>query len=341
MADPRFYRREGRFSLADLAALTDGNIGDGGDPERLIRDVAPLQTAGPEECSFLDNLAYKEGYLSSRAGVCLIRPSLDLNPPEGMCRLFVSDPYRGFALIAHRFYPDAGNDVCVSETATPIHPAARLEEGVRLGAGAVIGPDAEIGPGCRIGANAVIGAGVRLGEGCQIGPGASIRYCLAGNGLRVGAGSRIGEDGFGYASGPQGHLRVPQLGRVLVGDGVEIGANTTIDRGSGPDTVIGDGCIIDNLVQIGHNVKMGRGCILVSQSGISGSATLGDFVVFGGQAGTAGHIHIGDGVRVGAQAGVISDIESGQTVLGSPAQPQQQVWRQIAALRRLASRKPK
>jgi UDP-3-O-[3-hydroxymyristoyl] glucosamine N-acyltransferase len=203
----------------------------------------------------------------------------------------------------------------------------------------VVAAGAEIGRGCVIGSAAVIGPGVVIGDDTRVGPGASLRYCLVGSHVRILAGARIGERGFGFAPGAEGHVDVPQLGRVVIGDHVEIGANTTIDRGSGPDTVVGPGCRIDNLVQIGHNVRLGRGCIVIAQAGISGSTALGDHVVIAAQGGLTGHLTIGAGARVAAQAGVMRDVGPGETVMGSPAMPIRQFWRQVATLARIATKR--
>jgi UDP-3-O-[3-hydroxymyristoyl] glucosamine N-acyltransferase len=186
----------------------------------------------------------------------------------------------------------------------------------------------------------VIGDGVTMDDDCVVGAGASISHTLIGARAYIYAGARIGQDGFGFASGPNGHLRIPQLGRVVIGNDVEIGANSTIDRGAGPDTVIGDGCMIDNLVQIGHNVQMGRGCVIVSQVGISGSTKLGDYVVIGGQTGLAGHLNIGSGVRIAAKSGVHSSIPAGLEMAGIPAVPVREWRRQIARMVRMGKAKP-
>jgi UDP-3-O-[3-hydroxymyristoyl] glucosamine N-acyltransferase len=214
-----------------------------------------------------------------------------------------------------------------------------MGEGTVVEPGAIVGARVEIGRNGIIGAGAVVGAGVVLGDDVHIGPCASVRYAIIGSRVRIFAGARIGEDGFGFAPDPSGHVKVPQLGRVLIGDDVEIGANTTIDRGAGPDTIVGDGCRIDNLVQIGHNVKLGKGCIIIAQSGISGSTVLEDHVIVAAQGGLTGHLRIGKGARIGAQAGIMRDVPAGETVIGSPAVPHRQYWRQISVLARLAGHK--
>jgi len=203
----------------------------------------------------------------------------------------------------------------------------------------VIGAGAEIAAGCRIGPLAVIGAGVVLGPDCRIGAQASVSHALLGARVAIGPGARIGHEGFGFAPTSTGFLSVPQLGRVVVEDDVDIGANTTIDRGSAQDTWIGAGTRIDNLVQIGHNVRLGRACVIVAQAGISGSTIVGDQVVIAGQAGLIGHLAIGDRARIGAQAGVMGDVTAGADVLGSPAQPVRTFFREVAVLRGLARRR--
>jgi UDP-3-O-[3-hydroxymyristoyl] glucosamine N-acyltransferase len=222
----------------------------------------------------------------------------------------------------------------------------------------VIAADAIIGPGCEIGAFVFIGAGAEIGAGCilenhvSIGAGcklgahgrihahANMEYCLAGDHVVLHPGARIGNEGFGFITTAEGkHVTMPQLGRVIIGDGAEIGAGSCIDRGAGGDTVIGPGARIDNLVQIGHNVTIGRGAVIVAQVGISGSANIGDYAVIAGQAGVAGHLSIGAKARVGAQAGVMNDVPAGTDVVGSPAWPAKETLRAFARLRRMAATK--
>ena len=338
MADARFYTASGPLTLLQLAEIAGATIAPDADESRQFGDVAALEAAGPSDVSFLDNRKYIAALASSQAGACLLRPELADRAPPGMALLATPAPYKAYARIARAFHPEQAEKPGIHASAH-VDPSARLAPDVGVGPGAVIGARAEIGARCRIGANAVIGDGVVIGTGSRIGTNASLSHCIVGAGVLIYPGVRIGQDGFGFAPDPAGHIKVPQLGRVLIGDGCEIGANTTIDRGSAADTVIGPGCMIDNLVQIGHNVRLGRGCVVVAQVGISGSTQLDDFVVIGGQGGLAGHLHIGQGAQIAAQSGVHRDVGPGEIVGGYPAVPILEWRRQAAALRRLAKRK--
>jgi UDP-3-O-[3-hydroxymyristoyl] glucosamine N-acyltransferase len=337
MADPRFFTRAGPFRMDEIARRIGADLA-GGEGGRLLRDVAPLERAGADDLAFFDNRRYIEAFRNTRAGAVIVSPKLAAEAPQGAALLLTPAPYRAYALAAQAFYPEAPPRPGVAPSAV-IDPTAALGEGCAIEANAVIGAGAQLGRRCRIGANAVIGPGVVLGEDCRIGANASVSHAIIGARVRIYPGARIGQDGFGFAPDPAAPVKVPQLGLVIIGDDVEVGANTTIDRGAGPDTVIGSGTMIDNLVQIGHNVQIGRGCVIVAQVGISGSTRLGDFVMIGGQGGLTGHLTIGEGARIGAQAGVMSDVKPGETVLGSPSMPIKEYHYMTAYIRRLAARK--
>lgn len=338
MADPRFFERAGPLTLVELAAIADAEIGAAGNPGLRYRDVASLDAAGPDDVTFLDNRQYAPDLVKSKAGACILHPDLVARAPAGMALLLTPAPYKAYAAVARAFHPERARGSGI-HTAAHVDPSAAVGAGVIVEAGAVICEKAEIGDGSTIHANAVIGAGVVLGAGCVVGAGASLSHCVLEARVTIYPGARVGQDGFGFATDAGRHIKVPQLGRVLIGEGTEVGANTCIDRGSAGDTIIGPGCMIDNLVQIGHNVRLGRGCVIVAQAGISGSTRLDDYVVVGGQVGFAGHLHVGAGAKIAAQSGVHRDIAAGQTVGGYPAVPIVEWRRQVAMLKQMARKK--
>jgi UDP-3-O-[3-hydroxymyristoyl] glucosamine N-acyltransferase len=338
MTDHRFFDRAGPYSLDELAALTGATAWRGTDGKRLFSDVAPLETAGPEDVTFLDNRKYVDAFVRSRAGAAFIDERFATQAPAGMALLVTGEPYKAFARAAQAFYP-MPPVVPRRAPSAIIDRSATVPDDCDIGPHVVIEAGARLGARCQIGANTVIGRAVELGEDCRVAANVTLSHCLIGARAVLHPGVRIGQPGFGFAPDAQGPVKIPQLGRVLIGDDVDIGANTTIDRGSGHDTVIGPGTMIDNLVQIGHNVVLGRGCVLAGQVGISGSTKLGDFVMAGGQAGFAGHLNIGDGARIAAQAGLMRDVDPGVTVSGIPAVPFAEFMRQTATLQRLAKKK--
>ena len=338
MADSRFFHRAGPYSLDALAALTGARLADASSGERLIEDVAPLETAGSADLTFLDNRKYTDVFVSSRAGAAFVAEALASRAPAGMAVLISPEPYKAFARAAQAFYPRPIFAAGRAPSAV-IDPTAIVPADCAIGANAVIEAQARLGARCQVGPNSVIGPGVELGDDCLIAANVTLSHCLLGSRVVLHPGARIGQAGFGFAPDRAGPVKIPQLGRVIIGDDVDIGANTTIDRGSGHDTVIGPGTMIDNLVQIGHNVVLGRGCILAGQVGISGSTKLGDFVMAGGQAGLAGHLNIGTGARIGAQAGLMKDVAPGTTVGGYPAVSMRQWLKQVALLAHLVEKK--
>jgi UDP-3-O-[3-hydroxymyristoyl] glucosamine N-acyltransferase len=338
MVDSRFFTNQGPFTASELAAATGAQLRPGDDETRLLSDVAPLDRATASDVSFFDNSKYIEQFLNSAAGVCFIRPKFADRAPAGMIVLLTEDPYRCYALAAQKFYPAERPSGEIAASAI-IHPTASIGAGVTIDDGAVIGAHTVIGDGASIGANAVIHAGVTIGTQSRVGALTSLSHCLVGNRVLIHRGVQIGQDGFGFALGREGHVKVPQLGRVVIEDDVEIGSNTTIDRGTGPDTFIGEGTKIDNLVQIGHNVQIGKRAVIIAQCGISGSTRIGDGAVLAGQTGLAGHIKIGPGAKIAAKSGVMGDIPAGAAYGGIPAVPVVDWHRQTIALNRLI--KPK
>ncbi len=346
MTEPAFFKRPPGMTVAAIAELTGAKPGAGGRLDHKITGIAPLDRAGPQDLAFLDSNKHAGALACTRAGACLMSERFAAQSPTTLNVLLTERPYEAFVASARELYPDAlvPSSLFESKGVAPgaiVHPAAQIEDEVTIDPGAVIGPRAGIGSGSIIGANAVIGPGVQIGRNCSIGAGASLMHALIGDNVIIHPGSCIGQDGFGYVMGPSGHTKVPQIGRVIIQDHVEIGAGTTVDRGASADTVIGEGTKIDNLVQIGHNVMVGRNCIIVAQCGLSGSVVLGDNVVLGGQVGIADHLTIGEGAMIGAKSGVASDVPPGEIWLGSPAWPRQEFVRASATLRRQFGRRTK
>ena len=329
------------MSLARIAELCGCAVPDGSDPLRTFSGIGPLDKAGPEAVTFLDNVQYIGQAADTQAGLCIVggRHAEKIN--AATIKLIVKEPYRSFAKVAAAFFPQSMRPQSlfgatgVSQGAF-IHPDAILEQGVVIDPGVIIGPGAQIGSNTIICANAVIGPGVTVGRDCAVGPNAAITHTHIGNRVIIHASCNIGQDGFGFAMSPQGHLKVPQVGRVIIQDDVEVGAGTCVDRGMNRDTVIGEGTKIDNMVQIAHNVTVGRHCIIVAQVALAGSSTLEDFVVIGGQAGVIGHATLGMGAQIAATSAVGRDVPRGERWGGTPAKPIKQLFREMAAVDRLA-----
>ena len=337
MADPRFFTNKGPFRIHQLAQITGSNVEGPVDGERLFLDIAPLDVATAEDVSFLDNPKYLGRFKESRAGACFVHPKHKDSAPEGMVLLLSENPYLAYAMAATAFYPPYQSNGEVSSRAH-VDQTATLGIGTQIDAGAYIGKHVIIGQNCHIGPNAVLMDGVMVGDHTSIGANATLSHTIVGKHCILHPGVHLGQDGFGFAKSPKGAVKVPQLGRVVVEDWVEIGAGTCIDRGAGPDTIIGMGSKIDNLVQIGHNVKLGRSVIVVSQVGISGSTEVGDGATLAGQVGVAGHIRIGKGATLAAKSGVAGNIPDGEIYGGIPAMPMQ-MWRKQVATLSLMTRK--
>jgi UDP-3-O-[3-hydroxymyristoyl] glucosamine N-acyltransferase len=348
MSAPYFFQRSGGLSLREIASLVNGEARAGADLDRRISAIAPLDRAAPSDLSFLDSPKYVTQAGATVAGACLTTQRFVDALPSRVSVLTVREPYRAFVEVARALFPDAlrpsslfeagGAAAGARHPGAHVHPSARLENGVTVDPGAVIGAGAEIGSGTVIGPGAIIGAQVRIGRDCSIGPNASIMHALIGDRVIIHPGCAIGQDGFGFVRGPRGAHKVPQIGRVIIQDDVEIGANSTVDRGAIRDTVIGEGSKIDNLVQIAHNVSIGRHCLLAAQVGISGSSTLADGVIMGGQAGVADHLTIGAGAMLAAQTGLMNDVPAGGRWAGTPARSAKQWFREVATLEQLAKR---
>lgn len=335
MTNPSFFAQTQSLRLADIAAKTGAMLvtGSGGDVD--IQIAAPIETAGKCAVTFLDNANYLGHLATTSAGAVFCNKEHARQAPDHLNILIHPNPYHAYAETLNLLYPTAVRPQPITGE-TSISVAAFLAQGVEceedviIEPGCIIGKNASIGAGSHILAGAVIGANVQIGRHCTISPNCTITHSFIGDNVIIHSGASIGQDGFGFAMGPGGHQKVPQIGRVIIQDFVEIGANTTIDRGANRDTIIGEGCKIDNLVQIGHNVVMGRHCIIVGLVGISGSATLGDFVVVAGQAGIIGHVTIGSGAQIGGGSGVHRNIDPGEKVMGYPSIPAD-LWMRKAA----------
>lgn len=330
---------EGEHPLT-AAAIADA-VGGAlvGDGTTLVVAVAPLDRAGPQHLTFLASSRYAPEFAARESaggvGVVLVTPELAASPGRAGARILVARPHDAMMTVLSRLYPAPAHVPGIHPTAV-LGRGATIGDGVAIGAYVVIGEGARVGAGSRLDAHVVVGPGVTVGEHCHLHPGVTLYSgTVVGSRVRVHAGARLGCDGFGYVFRDGIHDKIPHVGRCVIESDVEIGANTTIDRGSIDDTVIGAGTKLDNLVQVGHNVRVGRLCLIMSQVGISGSVRVDDGAILAGQAGISGHHTIGKGARIAAQAGVFGDIPAGETWSGYPARPHREALRAQAAMFRL------
>lgn len=329
--DPRFFERLPALTVGDLTERIGGEVSRGGD--RTVSAVAPLDLAGAADVAFLGDRRFLPALADSRAGCVIVPASAVDAAPAGAAVIVSGESQAAWArasLLLHR--PIALIRSAAREEAAEDDTVV-FEPGVVLGAGA------RVGRGTRIGANTVVGPGVQIGRDCVIGSNVTIGFALIGDRVRLLSGARIGEPGFGAAGSRTGPVDVPQLGRVVLQDGVSVGANTCIDRGAYNDTVVGENTKIDNLCMVGHNCVIGRSCLMAAHTGLSGSVTVGDGVMFGGKAGVGDHLSIGEGARVAAGAGVLQDIPAGETWSGYPAKPLRQFLREAVWLAKQTSGK--
>ena len=336
MVDTRFHRFAGPLTLgalltqlgrADLVENLDG-------ADHVITGVAELDLAGPGDLALAAQPSYIEELRRTVAGAVLVAPALRDAVPAGCFAVLLDKPHNLFADILDALYPSSTRSIIASgrdDLGAPI-----FERDVTLGTNVVVGPGVEIGRGTVIGANTVIGAGVTIGRNCVIAANTTIDCAHIGNDVVLHSGVRIGTEGFGWLDFGHSNRKIPQLGRVIIQDRVEIGANSTIDRGALGDTVIGEGTKVDNLVQIGHNCRIGRYCLIAAMTGLSGSTIVGDGVLMGGGVGTSGHLSIGDGSVIHGRAAVTKDWPAGSKLAGAPAQDIRDFWRELAVMRKLS-----
>lgn len=338
MTHNEFYPPHPGISLAALVEQLGVELVDPQHGDIAIHSIAPAARSKSGDICYIASRKNRQDLETCQASAIFCTSAFKSLVPEGVAVLLTDNPQKSFAEAGALLHPTAMRPAPIVSDLSGIHPSAfidptaRLEAGVTVEPCAVVGAGAEIGTGSVIGAGAIIGAHVKIGRDCSIAAGASILSAYLGNNVIIHNGARIGQDGFGYAPGPRGMLKLVQIGRVIIQDNVEIGANTTIDRGAMDDTVIGEGTKIDNQVQIGHNVHIGRHCGIVSKVGIAGSTRIGNGVMIGGAAGLNGHITIGDGVQIAAMSGVVASIPAGQVYGGVPARPMKDVLRDWAEL---------
>ncbi|WP_455478509.1 UDP-3-O-(3-hydroxymyristoyl)glucosamine N-acyltransferase [Bartonella sp. B10] len=344
MADTFFFTPSRRLTVANVAELTGARLLNPEFSNTVINTLSSVERAEKGSLVFIEHRKFSDALSKSSAVAVFCTNEIVFHVPESMAILVTSTPQRDFAQIGRILFPDSVKPMPwfgrkeVSPYAH-IHPSVKLSHDVCIEAGAVIGKNVEIGSGTLISSTAVIGENCRIGCECYIAPRVTIQYSLVGDRVHIYPGACIGQDGFGYICGISGVEKIPQLGRVIIQDGVEIGANTTIDRGTFEDTIIGEGSKIDNLVQIAHNVKIGRCCLIAAQCGIAGSTSVGDMSQLGGSVGVADHIIIGKYVQIAAGSGVMNDIPDGEKWGGIPARPFKQWFREVAALRNIGKGK--
>lgn len=342
MTEYSFFAHSANLSVADIVTLTGAEPCEGADLSRRLTGIAPVDRAGADDLTFVAEAKFAAALKSTQAGAVLTSERFLRHAPDGVTVLRARKPYDAFVTVARKIYSNALRPTSAFGTkgvapGAVVHPSAELAPDVTVDPFAVIGPFAKIGSGTLIGAHVVIGEHVRVGSDCAIGAHCTITHAHLGDRVVIHPGCNIGQDGFGYVSSGEGHVKIPQVGRVVIHNDVEIGSGTRIDRGGMRDTVIGEGTKIDNLCQIGHNCVVGRHCIIVAQSGLSGSVTIEDFVVLGPRTGIIPHITVGKGATLASRSTVYDNVPAGEVWGGFPAKPKLQWMREVVALQKMAA----
>lgn len=340
MIDTNFFQNKGPFTLQKIAEICDAELKDKSKASVAINDIATMDSAGENELCFFYDKKIKDKGAKIKATACITTEELLPFVPSSVVALVTKNPKLAFLKLNIEMYQEYNSKADIASTAK-IHPTAIIGQNCTIGEYVVIGEKAVVADNCVIEDGVIIARCCKIGANTRIGANASISYAVIGENCYIYTGARIGQDGFGFMMIGGQHKRIPQLGRVIIGNDVEVGANTCIDRGALDDTIIGNGMRIDNLVQIAHNDKFGNGCIIVAQAGVAGSCTFGDYVVCGGQTGIADHVNIGSGAQIASQSGIMRDVNPGEVVMGYPAVAFKDFMRQVACLQKLANPKKK
>ncbi len=327
MESSQFFLKKGPFPLKEIIKTIGYN---GNFPQKKdfkIYGLESLDNASNNDMTFLNSSKYQELSLKTKAAVCITSPNLSKFLPEKCIKLSVKNILFAVTQAAKMFYPKADMDF-PDENLSPSDSVKNLYSNVKFGKNVLIGKNVKIGKNSYIDSNSIIESNVNIGENCIIGSFVTIRNSFISNNVYIQDGSKIGIKGFGFIPNKNKNIRTPHVGKVILEEGVEIGANSTIDRGSLANTVIGKNTFLDNQVHVAHNVQIGKNCMIAGQVGFAGSSTLGDNVVIGGQAGISGHLNIGNNVKIGGGSGVINDIPDNHQVMGYPAVPLKEFVRQ-------------
>ena len=347
MTDPVFFEPARSYLAGEIAHLTGAVLADGQHAQTVVRTIASVHDGGEGALVYIEGKRNALRLNGLQAAAVLCTSEVASRVPADVACLVTPIPQQAFAQVGRLLFPQAVRPEAITGE-TGISPNAHvaadalIEPGAVVEAGAVIAAGAAIGSGTIVAPNAVIGRNCQVGRNGYIGPGATILNAFIGNNVIIHGGVQVGQDGFGFVGGgANGPEKMPQIGRVIIQDNVEIGANSAIDRGAMSDTIIGENTKIDNLVQIAHNVRIGRGCVIAGHCGISGSVTVGDNVMMGGRVGIADHLTIGSGARLAAASGFMNDVPAGEVWAGIPAKPMFEFMREVASVRKLARAKPK